>query len=618
MVGKLLGDGVGLLASSNTTTSTGDAIKGLQFCMDLPNDPTDEILEFSYFDLALANADFTDFEVLNLKLPLSSTRACINYPGGDKVYFPVGLTEGYEDAVYKDTWTDSELAVDYIGLAFYSILLITCVYLLWGHATVLRHGKRDITLKRVFSLTRLVLIVVAIFLIVRIIFFSLVPEGILESDPAVNVILAQLPPLIFLSAYILMLMNWAVMYVNLRQDKIQRKSDDNKPVKIGLLVSFLLWIFFIVIIILLFTVPDESKKFTCVTPQSERDALTDESIIAIAYNSFYAFVCFCCALMFLFMGHAFWKKLDADKSEGANAQATKRKAVSKLLLVMLGCSLILVIQATILIVQSAGVDFSALDRLIVIICVEIPPTITFFIMCSPNSAISKARKSDFKDKTVNSRGSVILQKFTPSKKSKADGSGKSKSRDKAGKGKSTESGPVVVAKAPTKDLDEPITIAMVPKARVNKPVADNPFISPRADAAGGGLKLVPRDPNVKPSDSQSMGGGGITLKLKTGDATDSGFRQGTTRLQPQPSKGLSSISPRVDLSTDTSAPPTIHTIPGTGVKLVHGMASASGSPAMGLKFVPRDPASSANHKKDPLDDKLGPVSLKMVPRNTDK
>lgn len=297
--------------------------------MDLPSQSEDDILTFTYFDLALANSDFTDFEVLNLKLPLTETRACINYPGGDKVYFPIGLTEQYEDAVYYDTWETSELAVDYIGLALYSILLITCLYLFWGHYTVLQHGNRAITFKRVFNLTRLVLIVVAFFLIIRIIFFSLVPRGILESDPAVNVILAQLPPLIFLSAYILMLMKWGVMYINLRQDKIQRNSSDDKPVKIGLLVSVLLWLFFIIIIILLFTVPDDAKKFTCVTPQSERDALTDESIIAIAYNSFYAFVCYICAALFLFMGHAFWQKLDADKSEGASAAATKRKAVSK-------------------------------------------------------------------------------------------------------------------------------------------------------------------------------------------------------------------------------------------------------------------------------------------------
>lgn len=619
VVGKILDDGVGLVYTSNTTTTIGDAVKGLQFCLELPSLAEDDILTFTYLDLALANADFTDFEVLNLKLPLDVAQACINYPGGDKVYFPIGLTEEYEDAVYYDTWKTSELVVDYIGLALYSILLIACVYLLWGHYIVLQHGNRAITVKRVFNLTRLVLIVVALFLIIRIIFFALVPQGILESDPAVNVILAQLPPLIFLSAYILMLMKWAVMYINLKQDKIQRNSSDDKPVKIGLLVSVVLWLVFIIIIILLFTVPGDAKKFTCVTPQSERDALTDESIISIAYNSFYAFICYICAALFLFMGHAFWVKLDSDKSEGASAAATKRKAVSKLLLVMLGCSMILVIQATILIVQAAGVAFSALDRLIVIICVEVPPTITFFIMCSPNSAISKAKKNDFKEKTQNSRGSIILQKFTPSKKSKADGSSRSKAGDKGkgkGKGAIDNNGPAL-AKPPPKNIDdEPITIAMVPKARVNKPVADNPFISPRGtDApAAGGLKLVPRD--TKPTDGQPSTG--PVLKLKTPDGTDSGFRPqsartGPTLLSPPTTTTGPVVSPRVDLTTSSTATPTITTIPGTGVKLVHGTTS---SPSTGLKFVPRDPASSpaVNRKKDPLDDKLGPVSLKMVPR----
>lgn len=272
--------------------------------------------------------------------------------------------------------------------------------------------------------------------------------------------------------------------------------------------------------------------------------------------------------------------------------------------------MILVIQATILIVQAGGVAFSALDRLIVIICVEVPPTITFFIMCSPNSAISKAKKNDFKEKTQNSRGSIILQKFTPSKKSKAvDGS----SRSKGDKGKVVDNGPAIVNKPPVKNVDdEPITIAMVPKARVTKPVAENPFISPRpgTDAtATGGLKLVPRDPNVKPTDSQSTGGG-ITLKLKTPDATASGFRPAQSA---RPSNATPPVaSPRVDL-TSSSAQPTVTTIPGTGVKLVHGTPA---SPTTGLKFVPRDPASSPSvtRKKDPLDDKLGPVSLKMVPR----
>jgi hypothetical protein len=148
----------------------------------------------------------------------------------------------------------------------------------------------------------------------------------LESDPAVNVIFAQLPPLIFLSAYILMLMKWAGIYQATRQ---MSKKQDNKPLKIGLLTSALLWLFFIIIIILLFTVPDDDKKYTCVTPPEDRDALTDKSIIAIAYNCFYAFVCFCCAGLFLFLGSFLYLKLDKSSTEGVNADKDKKRALSK-------------------------------------------------------------------------------------------------------------------------------------------------------------------------------------------------------------------------------------------------------------------------------------------------
>jgi len=110
---------------------------------------------------------------------------------------------------------------------------------------------------------------------------------------------------------------------------ISRKKKDDKPLKIGILTSFLLWAFFIVIIILLFTIPNNVKNFTCVTPPSERDTLTDQSMIAIAYNCFYAFVCFCCAGLFLFLGISLYTKLDKSKSEGATAAQEKKAALSK-------------------------------------------------------------------------------------------------------------------------------------------------------------------------------------------------------------------------------------------------------------------------------------------------
>jgi hypothetical protein len=283
---------------------------------------------------------------------------------------------------------------------------------------------------------------------------------------------------------------------------------------------------------------------------------------------------------------------------------------------MLVCSCILVIQAILLIVQAAGVHFTALDRLVVIICVEIPPTLTVFIMFSASSAINKSKKADFQNKTQNSRGSIMLQKFAPTKK-------KSRTGDKSSKGKSKEpERPVEVAtagKSNKPDIeDEPITLRMVARPKPEKAQPENPFLNVQDGDNPGGLKLVPRDPNAaKAGDSGATSTGTVpVLKLKTVDPANSGFKAPTAR-SPDPSKVQPFVSPRVDLTSDSG--PMVHTIPGTGVRLVHGTSPSNpGSAAPGLKFVPRDPASSSapsRKKKDPLDDSLGPVVLKMVSRN---
>ena len=136
----------------------------------------------------------------------------------------------------------------------------------------------------------------------------------------------------------------------------------------------------------------------------------------------------------------------------------------------------------------------------------------------------------------------------------------------------------------------------------------------------GGLKLVARDPNAT---SAKKPGEGITIKVPDNNPT---FRGPASARGQQPSISLGQTTqptlspgqqqPSVSLGQTT---PATTPIPGTGVKLVHGKDAGGGG---GLKFVPRTAPTSPTSepkmkKKDPLDDQLGPIALKMMPRKKD-
>eukprot|EP01126_Amoeba_proteus_P017809 TRINITY_DN1875_c0_g1_i6.p1 TRINITY_DN1875_c0_g1~~TRINITY_DN1875_c0_g1_i6.p1 ORF type:complete len:1055 (-),score=158.04 TRINITY_DN1875_c0_g1_i6:101-2791(-) len=639
VVGRVYGDGVGLSFSDNTSSSDLKTLTGMIVCLTMSLPDPDPYLQYAYVDLALANNDITAFTVLNMQGSLCNSSTCTlcnNYSGGTVIYFPIALRQNYQNSVYYDTWTSSEIIVIWLGLSIYSLLLIMCIYHLYLHYRLLRQQKKKITCKIFMELPRLVLAVIALFLLVRIIFFSIVPFGTLEKSEAINLIFAQLPPLLFLSAYILMLIKWAQIY---RAKQMKRRKS---LVSVGIATSAALWLFFLVIMILLITLPNNLVQYTCVTPDSAQNQHSLTSIIAITYNSFYAFICFCCAGLFVFYGVSLFSTLQQSNAEmGSGQKDDKNKSLMKLLLIMMVCSCILVIQAMILILESAGLEFKALDRMILIICVEVPPTLTVFVMFSASSALSSYKRKDVNSKTQSSVSNIKLKNLIvgdpKGRKSKSKSGTKPDSSSstakqvpekvtlsmvKNPKQAAGSNEPIDVPLAKPKKVEEPpITLPMVTKPRVSTKPSEKPVDK---------VASRPMDKSVNEQTDQPE-----DIALLWQPDLDSGpnpairmLPRSNSQVAQSPTEKVTKPVTKSEENTVVNTQPVIKLVTRTdpdlggskqvprdpdvsGLKLVP-RREGSGPPPT-LKMIPR-PESRPVKKRDPLDDQLGPVTLKMVPR----
>eukprot|EP01125_Pyxidicula_operculata_P006044 TRINITY_DN2112_c0_g1_i1.p1 TRINITY_DN2112_c0_g1~~TRINITY_DN2112_c0_g1_i1.p1 ORF type:complete len:5362 (-),score=1028.24 TRINITY_DN2112_c0_g1_i1:87-16172(-) len=405
VVGKVLGDGIGFEQDTKSNIaisgiSTPATLRGVTICVEFPESTSDDVLNFEYLDLAYPNnTQFSEFAFLNLGLSTNTTAGssvCINYTGNNIILFPVGSVKSYESLSYYDTWSSAELGLMYFGLVSYSTIFIWTLFNLGGHLLKLKE-KRALRLRDAIALPHLILQLLAVFLLLRILFFILVPYGYVESNPAVETIFNELPALIFLSAYTFIVVKWAEIYHYTGNLKIGASL-----LRVSIGIVALLWISFIILLTLFTVLPNRQEALSCTSSDLDDGAvsLPIQTILALIYNLFFTIVCLITAGAFLFYGYKLADVLEEGQSSTTNAVKNKQvKKLQRLLAVSVLVTVILVANAIMLIVSSLYVGdvtkfhLTTLQRLIYIIIVELISCCIVSFMFAADSVVYTVKES---------------------------------------------------------------------------------------------------------------------------------------------------------------------------------------------------------------------------------
>jgi len=360
------------------------------------------------FDLAIPNNDFTAFIPLGYNVSLNNTQQCINFNGsGPLILFPVGLIQGWETTSFITTVDPSDLAIIFIGIGCYLVVLVFVIYHFFMHVI---HREID---KPFWSLAKVALLLLIIFLFNRIIYLLLLPNGVFEQVPEVDSIFSEFPALIYFSIYTLIVLRWAEIY-HYSMNSAGPSSGLNQLKPALFIINGIVLITFIVIMILFFVIPDRTITVICVTQDTELDSFSPDQIVGIVYKCVFAVFCIGLSIAFLFYGIKVVLLITASKNHMVNddekfneKKRMKQDALTKMLSVTCVCTLTLLGQAANLIDGSFTRDRSLLGVLIFLYVIEIPSSIIFIVLFK--------RTSKFTPKTSTSNvSSTRMLQPTPS------------------------------------------------------------------------------------------------------------------------------------------------------------------------------------------------------------
>jgi len=269
--------------------------------------------------------DYVDIlAVQNVSLRVGTEKWCTPFNGSKITYFAVGLLANYGSLTYIQTWETYQLALIYIVAIADTALLVLTLYHVFCH--VFKSAKGP-----VWSLPLVGLSILSFYLADRIIYFFILPLGALQEEPFLSVIFADLPALLFLSIYSVVVVRWAEIY---HFTMTSTKESNLHPVAI--VFNVVLYVVFLTFIIAYFSLQIPVSTLTCT---QSSNVLTSATNISTAYKIFFLIATIVVAGAFIFYGEKLQRLIKSAIESSGKSATSKNDSLRKLLLVTLACTL---------------------------------------------------------------------------------------------------------------------------------------------------------------------------------------------------------------------------------------------------------------------------------------
>jgi hypothetical protein len=222
----------------------------------------------------------------------------------------------------------------------------------------------------------------------------------------VDVILGELPTLLFISICAIIVLRWAEIH------HFAMKGPDDSPIRKAIIpVNVVLYVFFIIIVILYFTLPSK-KTVSCLSSLRELQEVSPASIVAYIYKAILAIISLMLGIAVLYYGFAITRNLRKSKAIG---QRQTQDRIKKMLSVSVACTLTLVASVANLIASAVVRDRTAVDIIIVTLIIEIAAAALIISLFNPSSEFTRSAQDVMQGKATlstagRSRGGSSLRR----------------------------------------------------------------------------------------------------------------------------------------------------------------------------------------------------------------
>ncbi|KAN0030220.1 hypothetical protein ACTA71_009981 [Dictyostelium dimigraforme] len=376
IIGTILGDGI---------TINTQGVSSLTICLQFT---TKYSKSYDVYDFAISTSNSPlrplDIETFIEKSPTDGNQllcTLLTNFTDDKSFFPIIRIKDWENQekqVFDKTAT---------GL----IYTLACIFILtaiWGMFQVI-----VVVIKRYkgieqIRLVHLLIMIVTIFILIRAIYFFIIPSGALQNNSSADYILVVLPTFIYFTAFTIIISLW-YMIVN---------SKDSgrtlfKRLKIIIFSTNLVLYLLFIVIVLVFNYTEDHPNNDCGTRiVLEVSSTTSQKVVSIVYAIIQALISFVIGAAFLYLGGSLYLSMRSIKRNrngnsgggsnntngGGGGNSSSSQHQKKIFIVTFACSIGFIIHCVFVLILVAANPSNITFSFLGLIITEIIPSLSIF------------------------------------------------------------------------------------------------------------------------------------------------------------------------------------------------------------------------------------------------
>ncbi|KAN0022640.1 hypothetical protein ACTFIU_004841 [Dictyostelium citrinum] len=395
IIGTLLGDGIMIKSQ--------DGINQATICLEISEDGSSK---YPILDLAVQIDDEstpTPIQLDKLSTQLSNKTSAgkdevlmlcsiVTIGKGNPIYFPINRMNEWEDES-KQVFDSTSRALMYTLGALFSVVSI------WGLFELCLIARTQyVSEKRNFQLTHLLIGVVTLFIIIRAIYFFIMPSGNLSDSPIADYILVVLPTFIYFTAFNILLVLWyVIVFLVLKKNKSTENLSKRLFTIVFVINAFLYLLFIAIVLVFQYTKsnPTNDCGSRIVIPI---ESSTPQRVVSIIYAVIQALISLIMGAAFIYLGGRLFIVMRSTNIKVGSKSNHQRKVFT----LTVACSIGFLLHCVFVLILVAGNVNSMIFSFIGLIITEIVPGFSI-LYCFEQRARNINTSSD--NSPTNSGGS---------------------------------------------------------------------------------------------------------------------------------------------------------------------------------------------------------------------
>ncbi|KAM9973459.1 hypothetical protein ACTFIW_010551 [Dictyostelium discoideum] len=381
IVGTIIGDGLTIESKS---------INRILLCFLYSGNPDEK--KYPILDFGCQDQDTGILHPMGLNVFIETQQnldfLCSNITHLDSKqnYFPINRI-GNEDwrKVEKKYFDQKTLGLLYTLAAIYLVVLVYGFYQLIIVA-IIRFKK----IIHRFELVHLLLFMIFVFLLVRTIYFFLLPSGKLSNSAVADYILVVLPTFFYFSCFTIIIVLWYVIVVLVLKNN-SASNFSNRLFSIVGLVNFIIYLLLVAIVLVFQYTKDSPHEFCGSRIIFHVDTNKSQKTVSILYAVIQAVISLVLGVAFIYLGGSLYRAMRSASQGAKKGGLDIKKAHSrelKIFLLTTICSTGFLLHCLFIIILVALNEPSIVFSFIGLIITEIIPSITILYCYDQRTSLS--------------------------------------------------------------------------------------------------------------------------------------------------------------------------------------------------------------------------------------